>query len=156
MPIPNRFDPFPDGLCQAPSCRLEIGMELGRLAVAFDRLGDHWQTSPAGSKRWTADDRKRLADIVHLFDLLPGASALNARGHGDTALTPREVEVLRWIARGKSNTVIAQILGISRHTVDTHNRRIYRKLGAGDRITATVRAMEAGLLDNAPVSSPSD
>lgn len=62
------------------------------------------------------------------------------------ALTPREREILDWIAKGKSNAVIAQILGISRHTVDTYNRRIFKKLGTADRTTAAIKAMQAGLV----------
>lgn len=61
-------------------------------------------------------------------------------------LSPREREVLRWIANGKSNAVIAEILGISPHTVDTHNRRIFRKLGTCDRTTAAIKALDEGLL----------
>ncbi|MFD0980744.1 helix-turn-helix transcriptional regulator [Tropicimonas aquimaris] len=61
-------------------------------------------------------------------------------------LSPREQEILGWIASGKSNAVIAEILGISPHTVDTHNRRIFRKLGAGDRTTAAIKALDGGLL----------
>ncbi len=63
--------------------------------------------------------------------------------HGMTA---REVEVLDWIAKGKSNSVIADILGISAHTVDTHVRRIFRKLDVNDRTTAAVKGLGAGLV----------
>ncbi|PRY21409.1 DNA-binding CsgD family transcriptional regulator [Aliiruegeria haliotis] len=61
-------------------------------------------------------------------------------------LSPRQMEVLIWIARGKSNDVIARILGISRHTVDTHVRRIFEKFGTCDRTVAAVRAVAAGLV----------
>ena len=44
-------------------------------------------------------------------------------------LSDREIEVLGWVARGKSNAVIGDILGISAHTVDAHMRRICLKLG---------------------------
>lgn len=61
-------------------------------------------------------------------------------------LTPREIEILQWIARGKSNSVIAEILGISRHTVDTLTRRIFDKLDVSDRTTAAIRGLGAGLV----------
>ncbi|MEM7076290.1 MAG: LuxR family transcriptional regulator [Pseudomonadota bacterium] len=64
----------------------------------------------------------------------------------ETGLTPREREVLGWIAQGKSNAVIAQILGISRHTVDTLTRRIFEKLGVNDRITAAIQGIGSGLV----------
>ena len=61
-------------------------------------------------------------------------------------LSPREVEILQWIARGKSNSVIAEILGISRHTVDTITRRIFEKLDVNDRTTAAIRGLGSGLV----------
>jgi len=61
-------------------------------------------------------------------------------------LSEREAEVLSWVARGKSNTSIAEILGISVHTVDAHLRRIYLKLGVFDRISAAVRGIGIGLI----------
>lgn len=61
-------------------------------------------------------------------------------------LSPRELEILRWMARGKSNSVIADILGISRHTVDTMSRRMFDKLEVHDRTTAAIRGLGAGLL----------
>lgn len=63
-------------------------------------------------------------------------------------ITAREREVLEWIAKGKSNSVIADILGISAHTVDTHVRRIFRKLGVNDRTTAAVKGLGAGLVQS--------
>ena len=61
-------------------------------------------------------------------------------------LSRREAEVLGWVARGKSNALIGQILGISGATVDAHLRRIYLKLGVFDRITAAVRGIGIGLI----------
>lgn len=62
------------------------------------------------------------------------------------SLSPRESEVLRWVARGKSNATIGSILGISTHTVDAHLRRIYLKLGVFDRISAALRGLGFGLI----------
>ena len=45
-------------------------------------------------------------------------------------LTPREAEVLIWVAQGKSNPEVGLILGISSYTVRTHLERIFAKLGA--------------------------
>lgn len=68
-----------------------------------------------------------------------------------TAMTPpnlseREIEVLHWLARGKSNAVIADILGVSPHTIDTVMRRAFAKLGASNRIAAVLKALRAGLI----------
>lgn len=69
-----------------------------------------------------------------------------ARAQPNTALSNREREVLNWVARGKSNGVIAEILGISGHTVDTLVRRVFAKLGVGDRISAAIKGIGAGLV----------
>lgn len=69
--------------------------------------------------------------------------ARNARG---VKLTPRETEVLKWCAAGKSNWSIGEILGISEHGVDYHMRNILRKLDADTRITAVVKALHSGLI----------
>lgn len=61
-------------------------------------------------------------------------------------LSNREAEVLTWVARGKSNAAIGEILGISAHTVDAHLRRVYLKLGVYDRISAALRALGFGLI----------
>ncbi|MFC3303563.1 helix-turn-helix transcriptional regulator [Parvularcula lutaonensis] len=62
------------------------------------------------------------------------------------ALSEREQEILNWIARGKSNAVIAEILGLSANTVDTYVRRIFKKFDVGDRVSAVLRGYALGLL----------
>jgi DNA-binding NarL/FixJ family response regulator len=62
-------------------------------------------------------------------------------------LSSRELEVLRLIARGLSNSEIGQELYISETTVKTHITHILQKLGLRDRVQAVVLAHEAGLLD---------
>ena len=57
-------------------------------------------------------------------------------------LTPREAEVLLWVAQGKSNSEIATILGCAENTVKVHLARIFEKLGFENRNAATVRALE--------------
>lgn len=61
-------------------------------------------------------------------------------------LSIREKEVLAWIAKGKSLSVIADILEISHDTVKTYAKRIYAKLGTTDRIGAVVKALKLGLI----------
>ncbi|MGH3729211.1 MAG: response regulator [Micromonosporaceae bacterium] len=61
-------------------------------------------------------------------------------------LTDREVDVLREVARGRSNLEIAVVLGIRPATVKTHVNGILGKLALRDRVQATIFAYDAGLV----------
>jgi len=65
----------------------------------------------------------------------------------DDALTVREIDVLRRVAAGKSNKVIAAELDISEGTVKTHMKSILPKLDASDRTHAVMIALKRGILD---------
>jgi DNA-binding CsgD family transcriptional regulator len=65
---------------------------------------------------------------------------------GRGRLTPRELDVLRWIARGKTAGEIATILGIGKRTVDEHAASAVGKLGAANRTHAVVLAIQQGII----------
>lgn len=78
--------------------------------------------------------------VVLLLELISGKSEERSRRHRN--LTPREREVLFWLARGKSNNEIGAILGIAAATVGKHLERIYPKLGVENRTAAASFASE--------------
>ncbi len=115
---------------------LRIGMNLG---------ADDYLTKPASAEDVLSAIRARLdrhqekehaaqAKVVPNFD--------SAKPLEDLGLTPREAEVLLWIAQGKSNGDIATILGCAENTVKVHIARIFEKQGFENRNAATVRALE--------------
>jgi DNA-binding CsgD family transcriptional regulator len=63
------------------------------------------------------------------------------------SLTFREMEVLSWVARGKSAWEIGKILGISKRTVDEHARSAAHKLGAANRAEASARAVQQRIIE---------
>lgn len=62
-------------------------------------------------------------------------------------LSPREREVLKWVANGKSDHDIATILAVSANTVAYHLRNIFLKLQVNNRVTAVVVAITQGLIE---------
>jgi DNA-binding CsgD family transcriptional regulator len=59
-------------------------------------------------------------------------------------LTPREAQILEWIATGKSDWQIGQILDISNKTVNYHAENLKRKFGVATRIQVVVAALRDG------------
>jgi DNA-binding NarL/FixJ family response regulator len=57
-------------------------------------------------------------------------------------ISPREAEILLWMAQGKSNSDIATLCGISLGTVKKHANHIFEKIGVEGRTSATLRALE--------------
>jgi DNA-binding NarL/FixJ family response regulator len=95
----------------------------------------------AGDALLAPDITRRLIEqFVHRPP--PGTTVPPALGE----LTPREVEVLRLLARGLSNAEIADELVVGETTVRTHVTRILAKLGVRDRVQAVVAAYESGLV----------
>jgi DNA-binding CsgD family transcriptional regulator len=79
-------------------------------------------------------------------DLARVESLVRKRARSDHGLTPREVEVLRLVARGRSNREIASALVISERTVARHVQNIFARLGVSSRASASVFAAEHDLL----------
>jgi len=88
------------------------------------------------------------------FDLL--ATIIQARLAGvarlgawkaDVGMSSREIDTLTWSARGKTSDEIAQILGLTKRTVDFHLDSARGKLGVATRTQAVVKAVTGGLIE---------
>jgi two-component system nitrate/nitrite response regulator NarL len=97
------------------------------------------------------DDLVRTIERVHLGELVVAAHAAPVLyGHGRSqgppeGLTERELEVLRLVARGRTNPGIAQELGITEHTAKEHLANILDKLGLENRVQVATYAVHHGL-----------
>jgi DNA-binding NarL/FixJ family response regulator len=68
----------------------------------------------------------------------------DAEDSGETPLTARELEVLRFVSQGRTNQQVARELGLSVRTVEAHLTHIYNKLGVGSRTEAALLAQREG------------
>ena len=83
-------------------------------------------------------------------DYLPAAVAAGLKeegGAGRAILSPRETEVLRLMALGYTNREIAEQLGLSVRTVETHRAHVQQKLGLDSRPELTRYALDQGLIE---------
>ena len=88
------------------------------------------------------------------FDMLDAIIAARLAGVARTGLWPklvelndREVEVLTWVARGKTSGEIAQIVGLTKRTIDFHIDNARAKLGAATRTEAVIKATTGKLIE---------
>jgi DNA-binding NarL/FixJ family response regulator len=96
--------------------------------------------------------RKELIETIRIVHAgkrrVPPEIATGIAEHvADDALTEREIQILRRVAAGKSNKLIAAELAISEGTVKTHMKSILPKLDASDRTHAVMIALKRGILD---------
>jgi predicted ATPase/DNA-binding CsgD family transcriptional regulator len=136
----------------------EPGLRLLALAVAHPRtdhatrnriellLGkDKAPSSDLENGLATLQEALSLPDDVGLAKLMAGAASPSAPSVYPDGLTSREVDVLRLIARGKSNRAISEDLFISENTVANHVKNILSKTQSANRTEAATYAIEKGL-----------
>jgi DNA-binding NarL/FixJ family response regulator len=96
--------------------------------------------------------RRELLDTIRAVHkgqkrIPPEVAAELAEHAADDHLTSREIEVLRLIAAGKANKLVASDLSITEETVKGHVKSILSKLGASDRTHAVTIALKRGIID---------
>jgi len=97
--------------------------------------------------------RKELLDTIRIVHAgrrrIPDEIAKELGEHSlEDALTEREIEVLKMVASGTSNKVIASELALAEPTVKSHLKNIFQKLGANDRTHAVTIAIRRGYIDS--------
>lgn len=105
------------------------------------RVGESFALEPGNSRSLQLLYLGAVGQDEHLFRLV-ASSGENQDNHlrQHFGLTQRESEVLLWIARGKSNRDIGDILGLSPRTVNKHLEQVYTKLGVENRASAAIKA----------------
>jgi DNA-binding CsgD family transcriptional regulator len=87
------------------------------------------------------------AVCAQVFYRLADLTDSSLTGDQETAeLTRRELEILKWVKHGKSNTEISDIMSVSVKTIEYHVGNILKKLGAANRTAAVVIAIRNKLL----------
>jgi DNA-binding CsgD family transcriptional regulator len=173
-PAKLRFeDPLPDlalRLCRPllwseareiePPGRAELPFYAALAAMGYDEglalptFGPGARTGfvglPAAPRSVIDEDAKAFAHAIAQMSFLRYCELIDTQTSIDVKLSERELDVVYWIAMGKSNSVIAEILGISAETVDSYVRRAFRKLGVSDRTSAVLHSVLAGHLYTGP------
>lgn len=128
--------------------------------------------SPSSSQRCEDAITRSLTDLIELLNPAQGATGTNGScseevlmdtevgdsrylllrmpkpNRGRVQLSPREQEIVRMVAKGHPNKVIADVLNISSWTVCTHLRRIFAKLGVGSRAAMVAQLHQLGVLSS--------
>ncbi|WP_439607258.1 response regulator [Hydrogenophaga sp.] len=135
---------------RSPQATAWLTQAFGADAAAGKRAGE-WLGTALGASETTRDlgrhgrllarnmGQGSLGESMLLLTLTPPDSA-SAQRLRDIALTPRETEVLSWLAKGKTNRDIADILGMSHRTVNKHLEHVFEKLGVETRSAAAAIA----------------
>lgn len=132
----------------------EVNPEVRIIVLTtFDGDEDIYRAIRAGAKAYLLKDVKR-EELFHCIRevhagrfVIPPAIAAKLAGHQSAEqLTPRELEVLKLLAEGKPNKLIASALSIGEATVKSHVKAIFTKLNVLSRTEAIAAASRSGLL----------
>jgi len=147
MPVMNGTDAIIEIRRDDPDARIIVLTTYGGDALAARAL-------KAGASGYLLKNtiRKELAATIRNVHaghkiIVPEIAMEMAEHHTDDALSLREIEVLRQVAAGNANKIVADNLSISEDTVKAHMRSILSKLSARDRTHAVTIAAKRGIID---------
>jgi DNA-binding NarL/FixJ family response regulator len=145
--------PVMDGLSACEAIIAEFPNARIVMLTTYDGDEDIYRALDAGAKGYVLKDMAR-AEITSVIRAVhsgkrgipaPIAARL-AEYTPRVSLTPRELEVLRLIAKGFSNPEIGRIIGRTEGTVKVHAKNIMQKLDADDRTKAVTTAVQRGFI----------
>ena len=143
--------PLMDGITALAAIRSEYPDARGILLTMHAREGDILRGMRAGAMGYVLKDAPldTLLDAIHAVAIgqhwvAPEIGAKLAVRMVGAELTPRELDVLQQLAKGKSNQEIAAALTMSEGTVKFHINHLLHKLGAADRTQAVLTALKRG------------
>jgi DNA-binding NarL/FixJ family response regulator len=141
-PGDTAVDPTPSGV-ERPAVIVVTAYDYPQYADAALRLG------AAGFVLKTAPIAE-LVDAIRRVAAGGLAFAVRPVGHAVARLSPREHDVVRLVAAGRTNDEIGADLGIGSKTVETHLARLFERLGVASRTELAIRAVREGWLDVPP------
>lgn len=144
----------------------EIAKELPGIGIIvftmYDNAAYVWETMNAGARGYVLKSASKTDLLRAVRAVASGAGYLQAEvtvpllrriahdarsADARRTLSLREMQVLEFLAEGKSNKLIARTLSITEETVKTHLRNLYEKLGAADRAHAVAIALRQRLIE---------
>jgi DNA-binding NarL/FixJ family response regulator len=147
MPVMNGTDAILEIRREFPNARIIVLTTYSGDAQAVRALA-------AGASGYLLKNmvRKDLVEAIRSVHAgkkrMPSEIAVEIAEHyGDDALTAREIEVLREVAAGNANKMVAIHLKVSEETVKAHIKSILSKLGANDRTHAVTIALKRGIIE---------
>ena len=147
MPGANGLEVFMEARRWSPLTRFAIitGRSAAPLFKKLDESGIH------GLFVKNEPPEEICAGIIIMLEgdrfISQEAQNLIANAKENTELSQREYQVLQGLARGKTNRELADILGLSPKTVDTHRTNLLRKMDVSSTASLLVSAMRKGMID---------
>ena len=130
---------------EAQEAKLFDGVAVPLYGINGEIAGVGMASSASGTEM-NKDILCKIRALAFQFHLAYTEKEEAAESLRDIHLTVREKEILLWAAEGKSDPIIAEIIGISHSTVRFHLNNIFKKLNANERTFAVVKAIRHGLI----------